>query len=193
MAVRATVSFAANAYTFAVAPRAVFQWRACKATRAAVEGVPQSVDARTATKSSTRWASNACPLIAVRGLSGANVSAGAAVVRIRIHAGACPVATGRPCGATDEVATASTEAVGVAVARPAGRHALIPPLPGRTRPAESSAPVRPGSPGGPDPQRTEYSTGQNGPNAPQRFAARHRPCQQLRNLIETFHDQYLAS
>ena len=59
--------------------------------RAAVAVVIVKVDAGTAIRKS-RWAPTACPLVAVRGRFGADVSAGAAVVRIRNHGRACPIA-----------------------------------------------------------------------------------------------------
>ena len=129
--------------------------------RAAVRWVKLNLPAKTTAQylaPEARRNRTACPVLTVSSAA-ADVSAGAAVVRIEIHGGACPVATGRPRGATGVGTAASTEAAGVAVARPAGRQALIPLCLVGTPPAEGPAPIRPGSPGGPRPPRTEYRAG----------------------------------
>jgi hypothetical protein len=138
------------------------------AAAAAVCVVYVNVGAMTAAKSTTRSTRvvDACPLVTDWARSGADVSAGAAVIRIRIQGGTCPVATGSRRGATDVGSTASTKAVCVAAAGLAGRHTLVPLLLGRARPAKGCASIRPGSPGGPQHKRAEYGARQNGPDAP---------------------------
>jgi hypothetical protein len=170
----AAASAAANTKTLTDAPRAGKLRRAYNATSATVKGVPISVDASTTAIRTTCWACIACALVTDRRRCGADVSAGAAVLRIRNHGGTCPVATGRPRGATGVVSAASTESIDVAVARPAGRQALAPPLFAGTPSAEGNAPIGSRSPDAPQPQRYQCHAGNSGPDAPQRLAPRHR-------------------
>ena len=175
---------------------------------AAVLWVKLNLPANTTAQRLTTEALNrtACPHVTERGRCGADVAAGAAVVRIPIHGDARPVADesaldapvmarslnasallegsrvvtrGAAASAVFEIAvqigavtaatvlergttgvasTTPTEAAGVAVARPAGREALIPLRPVGTPIAEGLARV-PASPGGPHPPRTEHRAG----------------------------------
>jgi hypothetical protein len=128
---------------------------------ATVPRVKGNVGTNTVAIRTAARATTACPLVTDRGRLGADVSAGAAVVRIGAHVRANPVAAGRSRSATDIRSTASTESAGITVARPASFHALVPLRSGGTRSAEGGAAIRPGSPGGIDAQRAECRAGQH--------------------------------
>src|SRR5215212_6141136 len=94
------------------------------ATSAAVAGVIHKVNAKTTAICRARRAIAACPLDARRSRCRADIAARATVVWIRLHVGACSVATGCRRGATGVRSAGSAESTGVAVARAAGRQAL---------------------------------------------------------------------
>jgi hypothetical protein len=181
----AAVSFAG---TMALAVNATRPEGAYIATSAAVAGVIHKVEAKTAAICRARRAIAARSLDAGWGRSAADVSAGAAVLRIRIHRAASPVATGRTRSATGKGSAGSAEAASVAVARLAGGQALILLSLVRTRAAKGFAPVGTGRPRGPQSPGGEYRAGDKRSDRPQGFAARDRLGQQLGKFIETFHD-----
>ena len=86
------VSIPITTTTFTGTPRTELQRLADVAARTAIVAVPQDVNTNTIANRTTRRAIAAYPLVTVRGWFGADVSAGAAVVRIRNHGRACPVA-----------------------------------------------------------------------------------------------------
>jgi len=119
-------------------------------------------------------------------------AAASAVVDVVVESGAMTAATRLARGAANVAPAGSADAVGVAVAPLTGLETLrllrlIAAF------AEGFAGVGASGPGGFQPQGAQYRSGENGPQPPQRFAARHRLGQRLGEFIEQMvHDGSLS-
>src|SRR5262249_26276580 len=114
-----------------------------------------------------------------------------AVVDVIVEIGAMAAAAALSGSAADVAAARSADAAGVAVARPTNLETLrLPRLIAAL--AEGLARVAP-RPGGCHPQGAQDSSGKHGPQPAQRFAARHRLGQPLREFVEqVVHDGFLS-